>query len=241
MSDRTCSAFGRGTCKYDNADDYDEHPDYVCSGMGAYWASLWINTVVTIVMIVALAMVGCGCCDAAAKADTHHSSWQYVKWTSLVGAILLLWPIIATIVMAMKYGSGLWIIVLWYAAVFALRLTIAIKLLTRPASAHNDADRPAIPGRMGGGVQMVQGVPVAASVMMVGQQPAFATGQTAGVVVMPAMQPRVMTAQPATPIAQPAGAGMAFTQNPAFAQQQQAPAPAAAAQAKAREHQLSMG
>ena len=50
-----------------------------------------------------------------------------------------------------------------------------------------------------------------------------------------------MASIPATPIAQPAGAGMAFTQNPAYAQQQQAPAPAAAAQAKAREHQLSMG
>ena len=99
-----------------------------------------------------------------AKHNTRHSLWNWLKWVSLLGALLLLFPLIFWIWLGGSLPSNVaWggiLNILFYASIFLLRLTIAIKLIMRPESAHTDAPTGVV--QQAYAVGGVQGAPVQA-------------------------------------------------------------------------------
>ena len=150
FSASVCAGVAAGVNSYNYNNNPYNNPTYqseidhgVCDYLTAFWAATVVSVIFSITIVSVLSGFHCGCCNPVAKHNTRHSLWNWLKWVSLAGAILLLFPLIfwiwlgGTLPSSVAWGGILNI--LFYASIFLLRLTIAIKLITRPESAHTDA------------------------------------------------------------------------------------------------------
>jgi len=124
-------------CNFNDNWGESEHLEYHCGDLRRYIFAVFINALVTVIMIIVLSVYKCGCCGTTRGAtSTEHSSWKYLQWMSIISMGCIIWLIITYFKFIDDTASSdIWnesvptlcIAIPFYLITFAFRTAIVIK------------------------------------------------------------------------------------------------------------------
>jgi len=126
------------TCNFNDDLGENDHLEYHCGDLRRYIFAVYINGLITILLIIILSIYKCSCCGTAVGSrNTNHSSWKYLQWVSLISIGCFVWLIIAYLKFVIdtvssddwaEKGNGLYIAIPFYLITFVFRSTIVFNI-----------------------------------------------------------------------------------------------------------------